>query len=59
MDSYGCGDCFVAGVTVGLGRGLGLDEALALGARCGAAYLTGRGGLAAQLREPEPAQAAP
>ena len=25
VDSYGCGDSFVAGVTVGLGRGLDLD----------------------------------
>lgn len=51
VDSYGCGDSFAAGVTVGLGRGLSLEEALALGARCGAACLTGRGGLEPQLRE--------
>jgi ribokinase len=51
VDSYGCGDSFAAGVTVGLARGLGLDGALALGARCGAACLTGRGALAAQLVE--------
>lgn len=51
VDSYGCGDSFAAGLTVGLGRGHGLDEALALGARCGAACLTGRGALAPQLRE--------
>ena len=51
VDSYGCGDSFAAGLTVGLGRGYGLDEALALGARCGAACLTGRGALAPQLRE--------
>jgi len=51
VDSYGCGDSFQAGLTVGLARGLGLDGALALGARCGAACLTGRGALAAQLRE--------
>jgi hypothetical protein len=36
---------------MGLGRGYGLDEALALGARCDAACLTGRGALAPQLRE--------
>lgn len=51
VDSYGCGDSFVAGVTVGLARGWDLDRAIALGARCGAACLTGRGALAPQLRE--------
>ncbi|WP_217913908.1 PfkB family carbohydrate kinase [Miltoncostaea marina] len=51
IDSYGCGDSFAGGLTVGLGRGLELDAALALGARCGAACLTGRGALAAQLVE--------
>jgi ribokinase len=54
VDSYGCGDSFAAGLTVGLARGLELDEALAVGARCGAACLTGRGGLRAQLREVGP-----
>lgn len=51
VDSYGCGDSFAAGLTVGLARALELDEALALGARCGAACLTGRGGLGPQLVE--------
>ena len=51
VDSYGCGDSFVAGLTVGLGRGLALDDALALGARCGAACITGRGALGPQLVE--------
>ena len=51
VDSYGCGDSFVAGLTVGLARSLDLDGALALGARCGAACLTGRGALAPQLVE--------
>ncbi len=51
VDSYGCGDSFAAGLTVGLARGLDLEGALALGARCGAACLTGRGALAAQLVE--------
>lgn len=51
VDSYGCGDSFAAGLTVGLARGLDLDSALALGARCGAACLTGRGGLRPQLVE--------
>ena len=51
VDSYGAGDSFAAGLTVGLARGLTLDEALALGARCGAACLTGRGALSGQLVE--------
>ena len=51
VDSYGCGDSFVAGLTVGLGRGLDLDGALVLGARCGAACITGRGALGPQLVE--------
>jgi ribokinase len=50
-DLYGCGDSFAAGLTFGLGTGLELDEALHLGARCGAACATGRGPYAAQLRE--------
>ena len=42
-DAYGCGDSFAAGTTVGLGQGLPVDEALALGARCGAEVLTRNG----------------
>jgi ribokinase len=42
-DAYGCGDCFAAGLTYGLGAGMSADEAVALGARCGATVLTGRG----------------
>lgn len=48
-DAYGCGDCFAAGLTFALGAGAALDEAVALGARCGAAVLTGRGAYEAQL----------
>jgi ribokinase len=48
-DAYGCGDCFAAGLTFGLGRGDALEDAVALGARCGAAVLTGRGPYSAQL----------
>ncbi len=44
VDTYGAGDSFAAGLTVGLAQGLALDEAVALGARCGAAVLTVRGG---------------
>jgi ribokinase len=50
VDSYGCGDSFAAGLTFALGRGLDLDEALRLAARCGAACVTGRGAYAGQLR---------
>lgn len=45
VDSYGCGDSFAAGLTVGLARGLGIGEAIALGARAGAACATWRGGI--------------
>ncbi len=49
VDAYGCGDSFAAGVTYGLGAGLELAGALALGARCGAVCLTGRGPYGRQL----------
>jgi ribokinase len=52
VDTYGCGDCFAAGLTFGLARGDSMEEALALAARCGAAVMTGRGPYAAQLRRP-------
>jgi ribokinase len=43
VDAYGAGDCFAAGLTFGLAEGLAPAEALDLGARCGAACVTGRG----------------
>jgi ribokinase len=49
VDSYGCGDSFAAGVTYGLGAGLTVPDSLALGARCGAVCLTGRGPYERQL----------
>jgi ribokinase len=49
-DFYGSGDSFAGGVTFGLGEGLSPEDALALGARCGAANATGRGGYEGQLR---------
>ena len=49
-DAYGCGDCFAAGLTFGLGDGRSTEDALALGARCGAACMTGRGPYEGQLR---------
>jgi ribokinase len=48
-DAYGCGDCFAAGLTYGLALGRPVDEAVALGAQCGAAVLTGRGAYGYQL----------
>jgi ribokinase len=50
VDAYGCGDSFAAGLTYGLARGDGLDAALELAARCGAACLTGKGPYGADLR---------
>jgi ribokinase len=52
VDAYGCGDSFAAGLTYGLGAGWPVREAVRLGARCGAACLTGRGPYAAQLSDP-------
>lgn len=48
-DAYGCGDCFAAGLTYGLALGQPVDAAVALGAECGAAVLTGRGAYEHQL----------
>lgn len=49
VDTYGSGDSFHAGLTFALGAGLGVEEALRFGARCGAAALTGRGPAGGQL----------
>jgi ribokinase len=49
VDAYGCGDSFAAALAYGLGAGMQLPEAIELGARCGAACLTGRGPYGAQL----------
>jgi ribokinase len=57
VDAYGCGDTFAAGLTYGLAAGLDLDEALDLGARCGAHCLTGRGAYAGQLERAQPSSA--
>jgi ribokinase len=43
QDAYGAGDSFAAGLTHGLAEGLGMDEAIALAARSGAAALSRRG----------------
>jgi len=48
-DAYGCGDSFAGGLTFALARGDSPAAAAELGARCGAACLSGRGPYAAQL----------
>jgi ribokinase len=59
VDAYGAGDSFAAGLTFALAAGYGVDEALALAARCGAACLTGRGPYQGQLTlSPPPARPA-
>jgi ribokinase len=50
VDAYGAGDSFAAGLTYALAAGRSPEEALAIGARCGAACVTGRGPYAGQLR---------
>ncbi len=50
VDAYGAGDSFAAGLTYGLGLDLPVERAVALGARCGAACMTGRGPYRGQLR---------
>jgi ribokinase len=50
VDAYGAGDCFAAGLTCGLAEGMPPAEALELGARCGAACVTGRGPYGAMYR---------
>jgi len=49
VDAYGCGDSFAAGLTFGLRRGMAIDAALSLAARCGTVCLTGRGPYEHQL----------
>ncbi len=36
LDSYGCGDSFAAGVTIGLAAGWDIEKSISLGAHCGA-----------------------
>jgi ribokinase len=49
VDAYGAGDSFAAGLTTGLAAGMSIRDAIALGSRCGAANMTGRGPYAGQL----------
>jgi ribokinase len=48
-DAYGAGDSFAAGITYGLGAGMGIEEAVQMAARCGAHCMTGRGAYEGQL----------
>jgi ribokinase len=50
VDTYGCGDSFLAALAFALARGDGTEEAVGFAAVAGAAVATGRGALAAQLR---------
>jgi ribokinase len=49
VDSYGCGDSFAAGFAYARALGMGLEQALALAARCGAVCATGNGPYEHQL----------
>jgi len=55
-DAYGCGDCFAAGFTFGLGAGWTPDAAVSLAARCGATVLTGRGPYERQITSADVAE---
>jgi ribokinase len=50
VDAYGAGDSFAAGITTALAAGWSLQQAISLGAHCGAACLDGRGPYASQLQ---------
>ena len=50
-DAYGAGDSFAAGTTFALGRGDPIEDALGLGARCGATVMTSNGPYERQLTE--------
>jgi ribokinase len=52
VDAYGAGDCFAAGFTYALADGRTSGDAVAFGARCGAACMAGRGPYEGQLRTP-------
>ena len=42
-DSYGCGDAFAAGLTLGLAQASSVEDAVEFGAECGARWLTRAG----------------
>jgi ribokinase len=49
VDTYGSGDNFAAGLTYALAAGMSVEDAVELGARCGAASATGLGPYERQL----------
>ena len=51
VDTYGCGDSFLAALAFALARGDGTEEAVGFAAVAGAAVATGRGALTTQLRQ--------
>jgi ribokinase len=53
VDAYGCGDSFAAGFAYARAAGMGLEAALALAARCGAACASGHGPYERQLTATE------
>ena len=52
-DSYGAGDSFAGGITYGLGRGLSIEQAISVGAFCGASAVRGQGPYGAQASAEE------
>ncbi len=50
VDSYGCGDSFLAALAFALGRGDDAEQAVDFAAAAGAAVASGRGALTAQMR---------
>jgi ribokinase len=52
-DAYGAGDSFAGGLTYALGAGYGVEAAIELASRCGAACMTGRGPYEGQLTRAE------
>jgi ribokinase len=49
VNAYGAGDSFAAGLTYGLAACDGVEEAVRLASRCGAAKLSGHGATDNQL----------
>jgi ribokinase len=50
FNQYGCGDAFAAGFTFGLASGAAINDAVLLGAECGARAATRVGGYSAKRR---------
>jgi sugar/nucleoside kinase (ribokinase family) len=58
VDTTGAGDCFYAGLLVGLLKGMTIDKAGRLAAACGACCVTGKGATAGLRNYPETARLA-